>query len=399
MNERIILGCKVNDITKEQASKMVRDFLLGTKTRSIVTPNPEMCLKAYYNYDLQNIIKYADIALPDGIGLKLGARIQGQHLENIVTGVDFSEELFRLASELRQRVLLIGGKGKTGTRALENIRERYPHLTVEYLNGGVFSSDGVSEYPDYIDRINSFAPDIILVNLGVPKQEFFIERHKHLLKTCKVIIGVGGTIDFLSGRVKRAPLWMRSIGIEWLWRLGLEPWRWRRILNAVVAFPLHCILWKIRNAWVYRRGVVALIYNKEKKLLLAKRKSRFEDRDFKDHWQLPQGGIDRGEDLQAAALREIEEELGIKEHLHVIEVCKDCYSYTWTSHAKLFMPYKGQKQSIFLMYFDGTDDDIHIDQKEFTEYRWVDRHHILQLAHEYRRPVIAKALEMFNKHQ
>lgn len=380
----------------QQALQIASTFLVGTKPHMIVTPNPEICLKASRNYALSDIIKYADLALPDGVGLKLGARIQRQQLHNTVTGVDFSMELFRLAHKQGYRVLLLGGKGKTGTQALHNITAQFPGIKAEYVNGGMFADDGTPEFPDTIEKINAFQPHIILVNLGAPKQEFFMRRYRTELK-CNIIIGVGGTIDFLSGKVKRAPHWMRQIGLEWLWRLIQQPWRYKRIVNAVILFPLACIWWQLRNATIFRKGVVALIVNREGKILLAKRKPRPGDRDLHEHWQLPQGGIDDHENPDDAVVREMREETGLAP-LRIIDRCMNCYSYTWGRQARLYMPYKGQRQHLYLLSFQGDPTAVHLDDHELIDYKWVDKHHIIQLAHPLRKNVIELGLKRFEKY-
>ncbi len=396
MNERFILGCKINDISMQQAMQIAGTFLVGSKAHIVVTPNPEICLKASRNLHLSEVIKYADLSLPDGVGLKLGARIQGQRMHHTVTGVDFSMELFKLAHKQGYSILLLGGKGKTGTQALENITALFPGIKASYVNGGMFSEDGVPEFKDTIAKINAFNPHIILVNLGAPKQELFMQRYKNELN-CKLIIGAGGTIDFLSGKVRRAPQWMRRVGLEWLWRLAQQPWRYKRIINAIILFPLACIWWQIRTQLFYRKGVVALIANKEAKLLLCKRKPRPGDKDLHEHWQLPQGGIDARENHDDAVVREMREETGLSP-LRIIDRCMNCYSYKWGKQARLYMPFKGQRQHLYLLSYQGDPREVRLDDHELIDYKWVDKHHIAQLAHPLRKNVINMALKRFEKH-
>jgi N-acetylglucosaminyldiphosphoundecaprenol N-acetyl-beta-D-mannosaminyltransferase len=395
MNERYILGCKIDDISMEQAIKRLSEFLVSDKVHYIVTPNSEICLRAFSDEKLRYIIKDADLSIPDTIGLKLGARILWQKISNRVPGVDLSMELIKLA-EGKYSVLLIGGKGKSGTAALENLKKLHPSLNSEYLNGGQFTDEGISEFPDFIERINSINPDIIFVNLGNPKQEYFIDRYKNQLK-CKVILGVGGTIDFLSGFSKRAPSWMRKIGLEWLYRLIKEPWRWKRIINAVILFPLACILWNIRTKFVFRRGVVGMIINEDKEILLCRRKPRREHQEFNEHWQLPSGGIDKRENSEETVMREMREEVGLT-NLQIIAKIPKGYRYVWPLSAKLLMPFKGQKQDVFLLKLAGDKNQVRLDQHEFIDYKWVPKHHIMNLAHPVRRTVIKICLEKFNQY-
>jgi len=153
MNERFILGSKVHDLSMEQAVQIAATFLTSNKPHAITTPNPEICLAAYSNKNLREAIKNADLNIPDGFGLRIGAQILGQKLHNTVHGVDFVEKLFELCDQMHLRVLLIGGRGISGTRAIGNLKARYSHLQVEYFNGGKFSNEGVSEFPDFVSRI------------------------------------------------------------------------------------------------------------------------------------------------------------------------------------------------------------------------------------------------------
>jgi N-acetylglucosaminyldiphosphoundecaprenol N-acetyl-beta-D-mannosaminyltransferase len=379
-----------------QAAQMARTFLVSTKSHVIVTPNPEICLKAYHDLNLTLMIKYADLSLPDGVGLRFGAALLGTRLHNKVTGVDFSDELFRLAREQGSKVVLIGGKGKSGTKALENVKKKYPGINVDYVNGGFFDDQGVSEYPDFLERLKATQPDIVLVNLGAPKQERFIAHAKNYLGA-KILIGVGGTIDFLSGDVRRAPRLLQVVGLEWLYRLMQQPWRWKRILHAVILFPLYCIYWRIRNVFIYRKGVTLMIVNDSEEILIAKRKPRPGEQHSEDHWQLPQGGIDHGELPEQTAHREAFEELGLR-NLEVVDISKNCYTYTWSSYAKLIMPYKGQRATAVLMKYSGDLRDVRPDHHEFTDFRWVSKHHILEIIHPLRKENTALILRKFERH-
>ncbi|MCC6639124.1 WecB/TagA/CpsF family glycosyltransferase [Candidatus Falkowbacteria bacterium] len=396
MNEKFILGCKVQDISMNDALMQVEQFLRGNKCHYGVTPNAEICLKGYHDSKLRDITKLADLALPDSFGLKLGAKIQGQELVNRVQGVDFTHELLKLAAKKRAKVVLIGGRGKTGIAAIENCKALYPGLSIDYIHGGEFSAQGVSEYPDFITRLLQAQPDIILVNLGAPKQEYFIDRYRHEL-SCKFIIGVGGTVDFLSGSIPRAPLWMRKYGLEWLFRLIQEPKRIKRIINAVIIFPLTCVLWRIRNFALYRRGVVAIIMNKDKKILICKRIPRVGDKSRYEHWQFPQGGMDKGETAQETVLREVKEETGITS-ITIIDRSPRYYTFNWSRNARLFYPFKGQKQDVFLVRFDGEESEIQLDNHEFSAYKWVDPLHLIDSVHDHRKNLARIILQSFEKY-
>lgn len=393
MNDRYILGSQINDISLEQAIKSAEELLVAQGVHFIVTPNSEICLKGYKNEKLRSITKEADLSLPDGFGLKIGGFILGQNINNIVTGVDFSYALFNLAEKKNYSVLLIGGKGKSGTKAVENLKIKHPKLRAQYLNGGIFDEQGNSEFPDFLDKINQIKPDIILVNLGAPKQEYFMFNNRHNLDT-KLMIGVGGTIDFLAGNVRRAPKWINRIGMEWFYRLIQEPWRWKRIFNAVILFPLACIWWKIRNLTIYRRSAVGFIINEKKEILLMKRTSRAYESERLDHWQLPQGGIEKSESPTEAVLREMREETGLTD-LKVLNQVMNSNRYNWDSTSQALMPFKGQSQSLFLLLHSGQNNEVTPDKKEFADYKWVNKDQVLGLANPRRRGIISIGLDKF----
>lgn len=395
MNERYILGCKINDISFDQAISTLKQLVLKQGTHYVVTPNPEICLKAYRDEKLQYITKQADLSLPDGFGLKIGGIILDEPINNTVTGIDISLALIKIAHELKYRVLLLGGKGKSGTTALENLKQQFPGIDVYYLNGGNFDNKGKPEDPNLINTINQINPRIIFVNLGAPKQEYFMFNNRETIQNA-LMLGVGGTIDFLSGSLQRAPKIFRTLHLEFIYRLFQEPTRWKRIFKATVIFPLTCAIWRLRNLLFYRKSVVGMIINDQKQVLLVKR-SR--DRAFnpQDHWQLPQGGVEKLQSEDQAILREMEEELGIA-NLQILKKVANCYKYKWGKRAQLFQPYRGQKQSLYLLKFNGKNEDIKIDHSEIAEFRFVNKDHLLSLAHQFRRPIMEIGLREFKEY-
>ena len=172
----------------------------------------------------------------------------------------------------------------------------------------------------------------------------------------------------ISGYLKRAPKTFRKLGLEWLWRLIIEPRRIGRIIRAVIIFPSLVIFRKIFPK--RRPNVVACVVNNDNKILLCERKKE------SNHWQFPQGGIDNGFDEQQTVLKELQEEVGITEkQITKLYRCEQTYKYLWTKdylNQNFYNSYKGQKQSIWLARFSGNDDDVVIDNCEFMNYKWVD---------------------------
>jgi len=391
-NYTYILGAKINDLSIDEVINKINTFLLTNKKGYIVTPNPEICLISYKDKNFRRIIQDSFLSIPDGFGLKLGNLIYGKKLNNITTGIDLCWQVIKLAEQKKYSILMIGGIQENGLQALKNIIKKHPNLTIQYINGGNFDSKGTSNNPQLIEQINKLTPDIILVNLGAPKQEYFISKNLNQINT-KLMLGVGGSLDFISGNIKRAPKKWQSYGLEWLWRLKQEPQRWSRIINAVIIFPLACIYFRLHSKLIYRKNVVGLIINNNKQVLLTKHAEN-------NYWQLPQGGAKNAknrEELQKAILREMEQELGTNKFT-TLQMVKNCHKYKWPKKDTEFDHFKGQKQTLFLLKFDGNDSDIKLDPHEHSQWQWVNKNEIIQIVPDFKKPLIKIALEKFNKH-
>jgi 8-oxo-dGTP pyrophosphatase MutT (NUDIX family) len=248
-------------------------------------------------------------------------------------------------------------------------------------------------------RINQFAPEIMLLSLGAPHQEKVIYQNLSKLPSVKLAIGIGGALDFITGQAIRAPKLLRSIGLEWLWRLIKKPARRRRIFNAVLVFPYIFIKWKYILPWLYRPNVVGLLYKKENekyKILLVKRS------DQDDHWQLPQGGTD-SEPLEVAGARELREELGT-DKFKTKTVYKNVWRYTFkdrngkTSYAnQRHTGYKGQKQGLYIAEFYGSDQDIKVNFWDHEEWKWIDSEDLIEILHEVRKDSAEIFLKKFSE--
>jgi N-acetylglucosaminyldiphosphoundecaprenol N-acetyl-beta-D-mannosaminyltransferase len=253
-------------ITNETEDKILEYLLLSLKQPTtkyyIVTPNPEILVYAHNHPGYKKILNVA-IALPDGVGVFLGCALMGHALRERITGVDFMEEVCRRSAEQPLRMGFLGGRGGVAEKTAECLKAKYPWIEVgfvgeEWSNGGFQDPDAgpVSPFPrptaslppkgtSFSEAAASLSPgarrgspalatrsketliDILFVAFGHPKQEEWIyENLEHL--PVKVAMGVGGAFDYISGRVVRAPFMIRAIGLEWLFRLIREPWRWRR---------------------------------------------------------------------------------------------------------------------------------------------------------------------------
>jgi N-acetylglucosaminyldiphosphoundecaprenol N-acetyl-beta-D-mannosaminyltransferase len=196
----------------------------------IFTPNPEMYVEMQKNKDFFDCLKKADYLLPDGFGILLWSKLLfGKKFEERLTGVDFTEELLKFG---KSKVYIVGGQ----VGAAKVVDSKFESV-VGFFDGIVNEANTEK----IISEINSSEAEIVLVALGAPKQEFWIIDNLKLLPKVKLFAGIGGSIDFMSGVQKRAPLVFRKLGLEWLWRLFLEPKRIVRISRATIVFSWICI--------------------------------------------------------------------------------------------------------------------------------------------------------------
>ncbi len=221
-----VLGIKIDDISIDQIVDTVKEWLSQKGRHYIVTPNPEIVMMAQKDLQLKEIINHADLSLPDGNGLKLTTNIKC-----LSPGVDVMEALVKMASIWGLSVGFLGGKGDVAKVTAECLKKKYPKLTVKYALSGPIIPTKVKTYTNndlsIPDQVLTNRCDILFVALGPPKQEHWIARNFKNIPV-KVAMGVGGSFDYISGRVLRAPQWIRNLQLEWLFRLIMEPWRIKR---------------------------------------------------------------------------------------------------------------------------------------------------------------------------
>ncbi|EKD78824.1 MAG: hypothetical protein ACD_41C00257G0009 [uncultured bacterium] len=206
-----LLGVRLSTQTITTTTQQIDRWLADhPKTPKIVyTPNPEILVYAYHHPDYLTILNQADLTLPDGIGV-----------------------VWLSQGNIPERI--------TGTDILKKIVEKSNNQ--DYSIGVVLRKTGLSQPSDLPgmivthDRFET-VPDVVVVALGFPEQEQWVHDHLAALAGCRLVMTVGGGIDFLTGKQRRAPLLFRRLGLEWLWRLFHQPWRWRRIVTATIIFP------------------------------------------------------------------------------------------------------------------------------------------------------------------
>lgn len=204
----------------------VLDERLEAKRKTfLVTANPEILMYAKKNPSYQNTLKRADYVIPDGIGVVIGSKLLGKPIQERLAGYDLVQELLKLSSKKGYKLYFLGAHPDVIGEAVHQVELKFPAINIVGYHHGYF--DIVDE--EIIKDIKIKAPDILLVGLGFPKQEQWIERYQSELQK-GLMIGVGGTFDGLAGKLKRAPeIWIK-LNIEWLHRLLKQPSRWRRML-------------------------------------------------------------------------------------------------------------------------------------------------------------------------
>ncbi|MCE5323552.1 WecB/TagA/CpsF family glycosyltransferase [bacterium] len=214
-----ILGIKVHRIDMKYALDAIKDFIASGKPHMIVTADASMIARAQDDNDLKNIINEADLVTPDGSGIIKGARILGTPLIERVSGVDLARELCRMSAEDGFSIFFLGAEPGIADAAADNLAKAYPGMNVAGTHDGYFKPDSDSEIAGLVKESGAQA---LLVAMGIPRQEKFIKRYMSDMGI-SVAMGVGGSFDVFSGRVKRAPVWFQNHGLEWAYRLAKDP--------------------------------------------------------------------------------------------------------------------------------------------------------------------------------
>jgi N-acetylglucosaminyldiphosphoundecaprenol N-acetyl-beta-D-mannosaminyltransferase len=204
----------------------------------VVTLNAEMSMQAEENAALADVIREANLVIPDGAGVVLYLRLQGRRV-NRCPGIELSESLLKRSPEVDRplSVFFYGGAPGVGQTAANLWKQRVPGLAIAGVEHGYISGEAQTQL---LYTLKDLQPSIIFVGLGVPRQELWIAQHRHLCPH-SVWIGVGGSFDIWAGVKTRAPGWLRDNHLEWVYRLYQEPWRWRRML-ALPRFAWRALL-------------------------------------------------------------------------------------------------------------------------------------------------------------
>lgn len=228
----MILGIPIDNVDVDAVIAKVETFFAEGQTHHIVTVNPEFVMEAQHNRAFRDVLLNADLATPDGFGLLLAARWLGTPLCGRATGVELTSRIAELCARIDRSIFLLGAAPGVAEQAAAVLCQRFPGLRI----AGCFSGSPRRRHEPFLQQIiRAVQPDVLLVAYGHPAQDLWIARNQQALQV-PVAMGVGGTFDYLAGRVPHAPRLIRHMGLEWLYRLVRQPRRWRRIVRAVPLF-------------------------------------------------------------------------------------------------------------------------------------------------------------------
>ncbi len=233
-NQVEILGVRVDNVDWSDIETFCRDALKGGIPKHIITVNGEHILAAQEDENYKEIINQADLVIPDSTNVVWVSHLKGRGLTMKTPGADLVTHLCRIACETGSSIYLLGGRGDVSKKAAAKSVSIFPDLKI------VGTSAKDPDDPSAVSDIKETGADIVFIAYGAPRHEYWINANK--TKTgAKILVGIGGALDMLAGKLPRAPKLFRQLYLEWLWRLILQPSRFGRIWRAVVVFPFKAI--------------------------------------------------------------------------------------------------------------------------------------------------------------
>ncbi len=229
-----LLGLSFDAVTMETAVARCLEFCRALRaSHTVITANASHLCMMRHNPELALACRAAHLTLADGMSVVWALRASGQPVPERVAGVDLMARLLTAAGEHQLRVYFLGAKREVVTALVEQSRAQHPGIEIAGFRDGYFSRD---DHPGILEEIRSSRADILFVGMPSPFKETWCERHRHRLEV-PVIMGVGGSFDVLAGFIRRAPRWIQALGLEWFWRLLMEPRKlWKRYLTTNTEF-------------------------------------------------------------------------------------------------------------------------------------------------------------------
>ncbi|SCY29960.1 WecB/TagA/CpsF family glycosyltransferase [Desulfoluna spongiiphila] len=262
----LILGIPLDNLTMEETVDRIHDMVAAYrkdgKPRLVATVNVDFLVNTLSWFstvprhpELLGILQHADLVTADGMPLVWASRLLGNPLKERVTGADLVPRLAIAAPGRKLSLYFLGGRGEVARQAAETLKKKNPGMLIAGVDAPFVHVEGEKlaqadeDDAEVIDRINEASPDVLLVAFGNPKQEAWFHRNSHRLKAA-VTIGIGGTFEFITGSVSRAPVWMQKAGLEWVYRLTQDPKRlWKRYIIGLFKFTVMVLPIIVQDRW------------------------------------------------------------------------------------------------------------------------------------------------------
>ncbi|MCG7899544.1 MAG: WecB/TagA/CpsF family glycosyltransferase [Candidatus Thiodiazotropha weberae] len=224
-----ILGMRVDETSIDEAAKVIINWAKINSSKYVCVSNVHMCMESYDSKCYRDQVNSADIVVPDGKPLAIGARLLGNEKTNQIRGADLTRYLLQIANDEGISVGFYGSSYETLEAIKKGLQNTYPKLKIATLISPPFRELTQEENTQDINLINSSGVQLLFVGLGCPKQEIWMSKQKNTVKS--VMVGVGAVFDFLSGTKSEAPIIIQKLGLEWFFRLITEPRRlWKRYM-------------------------------------------------------------------------------------------------------------------------------------------------------------------------
>ncbi len=222
-----LLGVPVDRVTMTQALKRIEGFIASKRPHLVATADASMLVDAHDIAEFGDLLRTAELVTPDSAGILWAARRAGRPIEARVSGVDIVDEICRLSAQKGYRIYFLGAEPGVAEMAAERLRLRHPGCNIVGARHGYFPA-GDDEV--VAKEVSEAKPNVLFVAMGIPRQEQFIQKTQGIIQA-EVSMGVGGSLDVYSGRVKRAPALFQKLKLEWLWRLIQNPSKWRKAIK------------------------------------------------------------------------------------------------------------------------------------------------------------------------
>ena len=240
----MLMGVPISMVRLGKAMAWIAAWAPSTKARMVCTVNSEFVMRARHDEEFKCALKRSDMNVPDGMGVVVAGKLAGLPIAERVAGVDLAQAIFDQGRYRGWRLFLLGGAKGVADAAASRLTESHPGLQIV----GCSSASSDKRFDEAtVAEVNAAKPHILLVAFGAPVQELWIQRNLANLQ-CGVAVGVGGTLDYISGRATRAPKFVGAMGLEWAFRLSRDPGRWRR-MTVLPGFAMLVLFDALRRSF------------------------------------------------------------------------------------------------------------------------------------------------------